>query len=408
MGSVYTSSEIQRALGSVREFILEGLSNVNGVHVRRGAVESPVQYFFNRRPDTPLAAKLYEVVLTHSVASEKSGPGSFLDCMALVAKGLKTDAREFRSLVESSARSLVSRSRFATEGDVESFFTDLDLRPQLSSALQSAITMAGFKGRVVLEKTDTSTVSVERVSGYTFDLDTAFPVSLVLTAPRVLCIDGFVESVSEIHHLLEASHHSGEPMLLFLRGLHQDVTNTLKVNLDNGRLQIVPILVKFDVEGLNTLNDICMVSGGDIVSSLKGQLISSVDYTQVPRVDRATVVRNRTSLSCSRTRSAVQAHVQEILERRRTCGVEDVEKLYDVRLHALSPNHVVVRLPSSVDFVVVQQSLDIVLRSLRSSMEHGVVDVEGRVRPTDSAVAPYLSALKCLETVWDLGGVVVT
>lgn len=408
MEPVYVGHQIDVAKANVKNFITGGLQKVDRLYLRSSNVESPAQYFFSHRPIDTLESKLYELVLNHATISEQMGPQSFLRCLESIAGGLgKVSLAEFTSTIKRSIDDAVDHSRSAYRSDVSTFIGAACHDSTVSEALLQAIDVAGFRGRIALERTESSTLSVEKVSGYTFDLCPAFTVNVVMTDPRVVVIDGLIESVSEMHHLLESSHNAREPLVIFARGLGPDVINTLKVNFDCGRLLVVPVIVQYDLEGLNTLNDIAVISGGDVVSSLKGDLISSIEYSELSRVDRVTVGRNRLGISCTRTVQAVADHTAELIRRRQSADVVDMSDLYDRRLKSLSPNYVIVRVPSCVDFVVVQQSLDVVLRSIKSAMDHGVVETDTSVLPTVSFVAPLIMALKCIRMIDGLGAVVI-
>ena len=43
--------------------------------------------------------------------------------------------------------------------------------------------------------------------------------------PKILCVDGIVESMSEIHRVIGRSHETGQPVVIFARGFNDDVTN---------------------------------------------------------------------------------------------------------------------------------------------------------------------------------------
>ena len=154
---------------------------------------------------------------------------------------------------------------------------------------------------------------------------------------------------------------------------------------------------------MNTLVDISVVSGSDLVSSLKGDLITSMKYQDLSYVDQVTVFRGKTMIVNRASRQRVAAHVSQLRARRSDERVDDVARLLDARVRSLSPNHVVVRLPSDRDFVVNSQSIDYVLRSIKSAIAHGVNN-EGMPAATAMAVAYHLE--QCRKTLDELGAVV--
>jgi chaperonin GroEL len=405
---VYTSEQIEKSILDLLEILKEYISSTSILRLQNEdcRIESTIQLFFKCRPSEQLTQKLFDVILSHATQSEKNGPGSFVKCIENVILGLIS--KDFEESIKKKLTSKLEKVDHVTMKDVEKIISSYTIDSTLQSILHTAISMSGFKGRILIEKSTSEKYSVETVSGYTFDLFPAFDVLAKLLQPRILVIDGFIESVGEIHHLLEYSHESKESMLIFTRGFSPDVINTLKMNYDKGSLKIVPVVVKFDLDGLNTLNDLAVISGGDLVSSLKGDLISSIKYESIPRVDTATVTKSSVVLVSSSSYKRVSVHVSEILNRRlERHDVEDVEKLYDDRLKILSSRHVVVRIPDGMKFVVARQALDKSLRSIRSAMEHGVIHDGGSTFPTMYEIGSVTSALNCVKILRDLGAVVL-
>jgi hypothetical protein len=233
-------------------------------------------------------------------------------------------------------------------------------------------------------------------------------MTIRLNKPRAFVIDGYVERVSEIHHLLEAISEAKEPVVMFVRGMSDDVLNTIRVNFNRGTLQLIPVIVKFDVEGINTVNDIAVVTGCDMVCSNKGDLISMIKYDKSPLLDCVIVYQDRVNIQCGHTSANVKAHVANLSSRRNASSViDDVEKLYDKRIKTLSPKHVIIRIPDDKDYVISVQQIDRALRTIRSIVDYGIVrhDDHREIAMTQFAANVHVS--KCVETLMSLGAILV-
>ena len=354
-------------------------------------VNARLQSLLKMRPADRLDRSVQEIVLGHAVASERLGPGSLTRFIDLL--GHDTDQ-------EGDVRQVLGRH--ATVDDVFRIIDDcaLSSRPIVGAMLREALVLAGFGGRIIVEKTNASVPSVELVRGYTFDLSPCFQVDFSFVQPRVACIDGFVESVSEVHHLLEAAASAKEPCVVFLRGASDDVVNTLRVNYNRGSLRVVPMVVRFDLEGMNTLVDIATISGTDVLSTHKGELISSLDFSGLPVVEQVTAFRGNTVIQESKTAARVTAHVTRLRQRRAEELVTDIAPLLDARIRSLSPNHVVIRLQADNDFVVNSQAIDQALRAARSCIERGLSE---KGEPITCEAAASHHARKCRSTLAQLG-----
>lgn len=358
-------------------------------------VHTRMQSVFNLKFTTPVDRTLHELVMTHAVAAEKLGPGAFNRCIDLIIENSRDHVgvepgHEKRILSTKASSGAVARlvASFAETGG-----------PRTVAMLNEAMKLAGHGGRIIVEKTSSSTPSVELVRGYTFELQQLLPIDVSFIQPRIICIDGFIEDVSEIHHILEAASSAKEPCILFLRGVSEDVKHTLKVNYDRGSLRVVPVGVKFDLEGMNSIVDLSVATGAELVSSLKGDLISSIKFHETPYVDQVTIFKGRTVVMCPRTRFAVATHVATLRKRRQEEKLDDVGTLLDKRIRSLSPNHVVIRLPDDKDFVLCSQAIDYALRAVKSAIERGIT---GNM-PAATELAAQTHARRCLRTLNDLG-----
>ena len=363
----------------------------------RPLVHTHMQVAFNTKHAEALDKTIHETLMTHALRAEKLGPGGFDRTIDLVLERLGTHGGPRMDPLAYQVNPQV-----ASADDVTRIVRLHTSRAGVKTAamLRQALSLAGYGGRIIIEKTQSQTSSVELVRGYTFDLTPILPLDISFVRPRVFCIDGYIEEVSEIHHLLEAAASAKEPCVIFLRGMSDDVKHTLKVNYDRGSLRVVPIAVKFDLEGMNTLNDLSVVCGCDLVSSLKGDLISSIKFHEAPYVDQITVFRGRTVVAHSATHGYVAGHVANLRSRREVEQVDDKGKLFDKRIKSLSPNHVVIRLPEDKDFVTCSQAIDNALRAVKSAVDFGVTE-KGDLVATEMAARVH--ADRCVKTLLEMG-----
>lgn len=264
--------------------------------------------------------------------------------------------------------------------------------------LLSALKYAGFNGKILVEKTN-STPSIELVRGYTFLAKPVWGISnTVLENSQVICIDGYIESVSEIHHLLQSLSESKSKCLLAVRGMSDDVKNTLKVNFDRSTLNLIPVIVQFDIEGINTLKDISIAANVELFSSDKGDLLSSVKLSEISRSKKIIVNNNTIVIVNNDSNKNVNYHVSYLKEKRLEESNEDKISLLDKRIKSLSPNHVIIRIKDDKDFIIKNQQIDYALRAIKSLITHGTIEITNkRLTATEVFVNHYLD--KCLHTL---------
>jgi hypothetical protein len=368
------------------------------------------QFFFNLKPESALEAKLYELILNYALEAEKFGPGAFDTVIQLLA--------EYSEKIEKDIPLSDFAKNIQTTADIKpTSLSDVNgivinrleaINSTLGALFFEAIKLAGFGGRIIIEKTHSQKPSIELNCGYTFEVKPAWPLSVKLDNPKILVIDGFIESVSEIHHILEKQFETKQSSIIFARGMAPDVISTLRVNFDRGSLKTVPVIVNFDLEGINTINDIAVVSGGDVISSNKGNLISSIDYNTIKAVNSAVIYPTKVVLQHNQTSRAVSAHTTFLKNKRNeNSSIEDVGKLYDKRIRSLSSNHVLMRIPDNKDYVIAAQSIDIGLRTLKSMIDYGCIEKNGKKMPAALDFATDIFLKKCLKSVLDLGAAIL-
>lgn len=238
----------------------------------------------------------------------------------------------------------------------------------LVDAVRTAIKLAGVTGRIFIEPSPTECDSVEQQLGCVFM--TTSPLEIIMNDVQVLCIDGFVESVGEINLLLETTLAADRKCLLFARGYHDDVLNTLCVNHSRGNMSVIPISVAYDLEGANSLADIATVLGIDVISSLKGELISSVQYKMGGRVANARVSKTNVTLSVTDV-SRIESHLQRL--RVEADSASDIKsEMLKKRVKSLASNRIIIRIRN--DSALKRRCLlaDKALRSYISLAKQGV------------------------------------
>ena len=124
---------------------------------------------------------------------------------------------------------------------------------------------------------------------------------------------------------------------MICRGYGNDVISTLATNFLRGSLKIIPGVLITDIESINSLKDICIATGADLVSNLKGDSLSNINIESCPKVN--TVLLDKQSLQINNPEKLPQiiVHVQHL---RKTMALEQVQDKVDLlekRIAALMP-----------------------------------------------------------------------
>lgn len=124
-----------------------------------------------------------------------------------------------------------------------------------------------------------SEIAIECLDEFLFDIQ--YDHSLIRNLPReakrykYVIINGYIESVGEIHHLLHEANITRVPYVIFCFGISNEVRETIMKNNAMGRLLVYPISLNAnDENSLNVLNDFAAIHDGHVISSDLGESIS--------------------------------------------------------------------------------------------------------------------------------------
>lgn len=280
--------------------------------------------------------------------------------------------------------------------------------PVLFAAIWEAILVSGLEGKIHVEDSTLSNYVVEQKSGYYFNVLKPFKFMLPannfweVTDAKVLLIDGIVERVSELDKVLNGALETRIPLLLIAHGFSEEVISTIKMNVDYKKFNIMPVRLAPDLDSLNVINDIAVVSGGDIVSTLKGQMICFVNFDSLPTVEKIRLTTKELCIENAKTRKAVSEHIRMLLEKRQSnLNVSDLCDLIDQRIQSLLSASVTLRLPSmtATQKENTKVKIDITLRTAKTLLNYGEVDFgKLKINSTNNVLSkPFSETLQSMQ-----------
>jgi chaperonin GroEL (HSP60 family) len=363
-----------------------------------------LQTLFSLKFTNPEATAIYDILMSYALKAEKTVPGGFDVCVktviqTLLSQDLGNSLKSLKKRLEDTS----SSNKMASADDLEYIISSM-LDEPLRSYVKSALDLVGFGGQIIIERSASQFASIESIQSYSFELNPDFAIKSNTNKPYVACIDGFIESVGEINNLLESFAQTKDVLIMFVRGMAPDVKQTLKINYDRGSLNVIPVTVPFDLEGINTLVDLAVVTGTDVVSSNKGQLISTLNVSDLKTVTKVSFSHNRINISNASTSKQVKLHVQHLQKRRDDAIDESVARLFIKRIRTLVSNQAIIRLPSDMNFIASSQTIDYALRNIRTLVSYGVID--GNL--TSTIVVGTYQALKCCQQLLNVGSIVTS
>ena len=92
---------------------------------------------------------------------------------------------------------------------------------------------------------------------------------------KVIVLDGVIQSIGEIHHILHDSAENKTSYVIFCYGTSDEVKHNIIINNKKNITKIYPICLNFNENTLNVLNDIAILHDVNIISANNGQTIST-------------------------------------------------------------------------------------------------------------------------------------
>jgi hypothetical protein len=396
------NDEFASALNHVKITLMKALQVQSNLCLRDSQSITRMQLIFDMKYQNQYQQLIHEFVMNYAVKSEKVGPGSFFLTIEKILANINIKDCDD---IENQIRNKISLGSSVPIKNDYIWCIDTFMNASITdkNILRQALIYAGFAGRIILEKSKTSD-SIEVMKGYTFEgLKPQWDMNLHLKNCRILCIDGYIESASEIHNFLSSSSESNEYVVMFIRGLSQDVLNTIKVNFDRGTIRVLPVIVPFDILGINMINDISIVSGCDLKTSLKGDQITTLSLVDSSIIEEIIITSSKVTIINRKTNYSVSTHTKVLLEKREKEKIDDAIELIDKRLRALSPNHVVIRLLNDHNWTSRVQSFDYTLRAIKSLNEHGTLCIDNKKQLTSTFIASELCSIRCIKELKKVG-----
>jgi len=253
----------------------------------------------------------------------------------------------------------------------------------LSAAVSEAVQLAGMEGNIHVEDSQQSGFGVELRHGYSFHVS---PYKMFLSSfgswevynAKVVCVDGIIEKVSELDKLLLRASETKIPVVLIAQGFSEEIVATIKTNNLRNIFNILPVRLEQSLDNLNILNDIATVSGVDVVSVLKGDMLLYMDFDSIPLVEHVKCTEDEIVIRNSITRAAVGSQIKMLLDKKsKQTGVEmiDIGNMLEKRIGNLLSHSVVIRLPnySKGQRENAKMKVDIALRTVKTVLTYGII-----------------------------------
>ncbi|MFN3465415.1 MAG: chaperonin GroEL, partial [Terricaulis sp.] len=282
--------------------------------------------------------------------------------------------------IESQAKKITTNAEIAQIGTI-SANGDRDIGDMLARAMDKV----GKDGVITVEEAKSLDSELEVVEGMQFDrgyispyfITNADKMETVLEDPYVLLHEKKLSSLNPLIPLLEKIVQTGRPLVIVAEDVEGEALATLVVNKLRGGLKVAAVKAPgFGDRRKAMLEDIAILTGGQVISEDLGIKLENVMIEQLGRAKKVRIEKDATTIVDGEGKKAdIQARIAQIKAQiEETTSDYDREKLQE-RLAKLSGGVAVVRVGGATEVEVKERKdrVDDALHATRAAVEEGIV-----------------------------------
>jgi len=302
-----------------------------------------------------------------------------------VVEGIKSQSQE----VDDDISKIENVARISANNDV-----------QIGKLIAEAMSKVTKEGVITVEEAKGTETTVEIVEGMQFDRGYISPYFVTNTekmecemdSPYILLYDKKISNLKDMLPILEATAQSGRGLLIIAEDVDNEALATLVVNRLRGSLKICAVKAPgFGDRRKEMLEDIAILTGGTVISEVKGMQLAQATINDLGTAEKVTVNKDNTIIvNGAGEKDAIKSRINQIKAQiETTTSNYDKEKLQE-RLAKLAGGVAVLYIgaPSEVEMKEKKDRVDDALSATRAAIEEGIVPGGG---------VAYIRTLESLE-----------
>jgi len=297
--------------------------------------------------------------------------------------------------LESHARKVSANSEIAQVATISANGDE-----EVGRILAEAMEKVGNEGVITVEEAKSLATELETVEGMQFDRGYLSPyfvtdaekLKVEFDDPYILIHEKKLSNLQALIPLLEKVVQSGRPLLIIAEDVEGEALATLVVNRLRGGLKVAAVKAPgFGDRRKAMLEDIAVLTGGNVVSEDLGIKLETVTVSMLGRAKKIIIDKdNTTVVDGAGSRSDIDARVAQIRAQIETTTSDyDREKLQE-RVAKLAGGVAVIRVGGATEVEVKERKdrVDDALHATRAAVQEGILPGGG---------IALLRALKALD-----------
>jgi chaperonin GroEL len=319
-------------------------------------------------------------VLAHAIVREGAkAVAAGMNPMDL-KRGIDTAVQAVIKDIEKRSKKVGSSAEVAQVGTI-SANGDANIGKMIAQAMQKV----GNEGVITVEEAKALETDVEIVEGMQFDRGYLSPYFITnaekmvaeLEDPYVLLHEKKLSALQAMLPVLEAVVQTGKPLLIVAEDIEGEALATLVVNKLRGGLKVAAVKAPgFGDRRKAMLEDIAILTGGQLISDDLGIKLESVTLQMLGRAKKVIIEKEKTTIvDGAGKKKDIEARVAQIKKQiEETTSDYDREKLQE-RLAKLAGGVAVIRVGGATEVEVKEKKdrVDDALNATRAAVEEGIV-----------------------------------
>ena len=255
----------------------------------------------------------------------------------------------------------------------------------IGNIIAEAMNKVGKEGVITVEEAKSMETTLEVVEGMQFDRGYLSPYFVTdpekmvvsLDSPYILINEKKISSMKDLLPILEQVAKMGKPLLIIAEDVDGEALATLVVNKLRGTLQVAAVKAPgFGDRRKAMLEDIAILTGGQVVSEDLGIKLENVALTDLGKAKRIAIDKDNTTIvDGAGARSALEGRVKQIRAQiEETTSDYDREKLQE-RLAKLVGGVAVINVGAATETEMKEKKARVedALNATRAAVEEGIV-----------------------------------
>ena len=320
----------------------------------------------------------------------------------VLKKGIETAVKTLVEEIKTVSKSVNSKSEIAQVATISS--ADAEIGNYIADAMEKV----GKEGVITVEESKGMETSLSVVEGMQFDRGYISPymvtdtdkMEAVMNDPYILITDKKISSINEILPILEQVVKMGKELVVIAEDLYGEALATIVVNKLRGTFKALAVKAPgFGDRRKAMLEDIAILTGGQVISEEVGRKLDSVTIEDLGRARQVhSSKENTTIVDGMGDKEAIAARVEMIKKQiADTTSDFDKEKLQE-RLAKLSGGVAVIEIGAATEVEMKDKKYRVedALNATRAAVEEGIVAGGG------TTFVDILPALDKLEAEGDV------